>query len=303
MIGEGKRMPGGTPGEEGLLGLLGSVGFSQYEARAYLALLKGSPANGHELSKASGVPPSKIYETLGKLRRKGAVLVYESDPTLYAPVPHAELLSRLRERTEGTLRDLERGFEGLSPSFDAGLTWSVTGTENVVGLMARAVGRARNGVFAALWDAELEALAPALREAHDRGVELQVAVYGSFELGVPHSYDLALCGESAQERLGGRRLAVLVSDRKEAVVTEFLGGASAEGIWTENRAMSLLAVEYVKDEIMGRALIDELGEERYWALREKRPELVSMLRPERRPDPRRGSPVEPDGDPEVGRPA
>jgi sugar-specific transcriptional regulator TrmB len=284
MVGEEESAPGRVPSEEELLGLLSAVGFSQYEARAYLALLKRSPVNGHELSKAAGVPPSKIYETLGRLRQKGAVLAYESEPTLYAPVPHAELLARLREKTEGTLRDLERGFEGISPEFDAGLTWSVKGTENVVGLMARAVGRAKNGVFAALWDAELEELAPALREAHGRGVELQVAVYGSFELGVPNAYDLALCGESASERLGGRRLAVLVADRKEAVVAEFLGGASAEGIWTENRAMSLLAVEYVKDEIMGRALIDEVGEDRYWALRKKRPELVSMLRPEQPDD-------------------
>lgn len=280
MIGGEKQTPDGIPGKEELLGLLGSVGFSQYEARAYLALLKRSPVNGHELSKVAGVPPSKIYETLGKLRRKGAVLVYESDPVLYAPVPHAELLARLRNSTEGTLHDLERGFEGLTPEFDAGLTWSVSGSGNVVELMARAVRRAQGSVFGALWDAELRELAPALREAHVRGVELQVAVYGSFELGVPSTYDLALCGESASERLGGRRLAVLVADRKEAVAAEFLGGAAAEGIWTENRPMSLLSVEYVKDEIMGRTLIDELGEERYWSLRKKRPELVSMLRPE-----------------------
>ncbi len=280
MIGEEEHASSAVPDEEELIGLLSTVGFSQYEARAYLALLRNSPVNGHELSRASGVPPSKIYETLRKLRQKGAVLVYESDPVLYAPVPHTELLARLRRETEGTLRDLERGFEGLVPSFDVGLTWSVTGTENVVELMARAVGRAQGSVFAALWDAELGVLSPPLREAHDRGVELQVAVYGTFDLGVPNAYDLALCGESASERLGGRRLAVLVADRREAVVAEFLGGASAEGIWTENRAMSLLAVEYVKDEIMGRTLIDELGEERYWALRKKRPELVSMLRPE-----------------------
>jgi sugar-specific transcriptional regulator TrmB len=270
----------GAQGEGKLLEGMSAFGFSQYEARAYVALLRKSPVNGHELSKGAGVPPSKIYETLGKLRRKGAVLAYESEPTLYAPVPHAELLARLRESTEGNLRELEKGFEGLVPGFDVGLTWSVTGVDNVVGLMERAVDRAKESAFAAVWDAELVELAPALREAHGRGVELQAAVYGTFDLGVPNTYDLALCGESASERLGGRRLSVLVADRREAVVAEFLGGGSAEGIWTENRAMSLLAVEYVKDEIMGRTLIDELGEERYWALRRKRPELVSMLRPE-----------------------
>ena len=99
-------------------------------------------------------------------------------------------------------------------------------------------------------------------------------------MGIPNAYDLTLCGMSAQERLGGRRLTVLVVDRKEAVVAELAGGSSGEGIRTENRVMSLLATEYVKDEIMGMTLIDELGEERYWALREKRPELISMLRPD-----------------------
>jgi sugar-specific transcriptional regulator TrmB len=272
--------PEGAPGEEELLGLLSSVGFSLYEARAYLALLKRSPVNGHELSRGAGVPPSKIYETLGRLRNKGAVLVYESEPTLYAPVPYDELLARLRQEAEGTFRDLQRGFEGLAPEYDAGLTWSVAGTQNVVDLMARAVGRAQESVFAALWDAELGVLSSSLREAHGRGVELQVAVYGGWDPGVPNTYDLTLCGESAQERLGGRRLTVLVVDRREAVVAELAGGGVGEGIRTENRAMSLLATEYVKDEIMGMTLIDELGEERYMELREKRPELVSMLRPE-----------------------
>lgn len=280
MIGEDNRLPNGAPNEEGLLARMSAVGFSQYEARAYLALLKKSPVNGHELSRGAGVPPSKIYETLGRLRNKGAVLVYESEPILYAPVPYAELLDRLRQEAEGTFRDLEKGFEGLSPEHDAGLTWSVTGTGNVVDLMAHTVGRAQENVFAALWNAELETLAAFLKEAHGRGVELQIAVYGGFDLGVPNAYDLTLCGMSAQERLGGRRLTVLVVDRKEAVVAELAGGGSSEGIRTENRVMSLLATEYVKDEIMGMTLIDELGEERYWALRKKRPELISMLKPE-----------------------
>lgn len=138
MIGEGNRVPT----EEELRRRMASVGFSQYEARAYVALLKKSPVNGHELSRGAAVPPSKIYETLGRLRNKGAVLVYESEPTLYAPVPYADLLGRLRQEAEGTFRDLEKGFEGLAPEHDAGLTWSVTGTGNVVDLMARAVRRA-----------------------------------------------------------------------------------------------------------------------------------------------------------------
>ena len=64
------------------------------------------------------------------------------------------------------------------------------------------------------------------------------------------------------------------------MVAELTGGDPGEGIRTENGVMSLLATEYVKDEIMDMTLIDELGEERYWALREKRQELISMVKSE-----------------------
>jgi hypothetical protein len=50
------------------------------------------------------------------------------------------------------------------------------------------------------------------------------------------------------------------------VVADLTGGDPGEGIRTENRVMSLLATEYVKEEIMSMTLMDELGEERYWAL-------------------------------------
>jgi len=61
-------------------------------------------------------------------------------------------------------------------------------------------------------------------------------------------------------------------------VAKLTGSGSGEGIRTENGVMSLLATEYVKDEIIDTTLIDELGEERYWTLREKRQELISMLK-------------------------
>lgn len=268
---------------ESLVAQMAALGFSQYEARAYCALLQKSPLNGHEVSRAAGIPPSKIYETLGRLHQKGAVLLYRSDPVLYAPVPYGDLLAGLRQRLEATMAEVQQGFADLAQEPDLGLTWSLEGTQGIVEAMTHAISRAGRRIFAALWDEELEYLAPALRAAHSRGVELQVAVYGAFALGVPHTYDLTLCGRSSQERLDGRRLAVLVRDDCETVVSELAGGGSDQAIWTENAVISLLAAEYIKEEIMGRCLINELGEERYQALRDRRPELRAMLRHEGRP--------------------
>ena len=44
---------------------LQKLGFSQYECKAYIGLLKHSPVTGYEVSKQTGVPRSMIYEVLG----------------------------------------------------------------------------------------------------------------------------------------------------------------------------------------------------------------------------------------------
>jgi sugar-specific transcriptional regulator TrmB len=269
--------------DERLVTALQGLGFTAYEAKAYRALVTlAAPAKGYEVARAAGVPSSKIYETLKRLAEKGAVVVSASEPVTYAAVPHRDLTARLRERAEATVAAVEAELAALPEAGEPGLTWTVAGGDNVRDLMRRVVGRAERTIIAALWDDELAELAAPLEAAHERGVELQIAIYGSVRLAVPYSYDLALCGASASERLAGRRLAVMVRDGVEAVAAEAHPGG-AEAIWSENRVFVLLCAEYAKSDIMGRCLIDALGETAYWRLRRERPELRAMLRPEAPP--------------------
>lgn len=273
-------MAGRRASEDRLVAGLQSLEFTAYEAKAYRALLGlAAPAKGYEIARAANMPSSKIYETLQKLAAKGAVMVNTSEPVTYAAVPHRDLTARLRERSEATLAEIESELSAVPRSGEPGLTWTVTGAENVLDLLRRVAARAERTLFAALWDAEIRPLTPTLEAAHKRGVELQVAIYGSTKLNVPFSYDLALCGASAAERLAGRRLAVLIRDGVEAVAAE-THPAGSEAIWSENRVFALLCTEYAKSDIMGRCLIDALGEEAYQRLRQERPELRTMLRPE-----------------------
>lgn len=266
--------------QDKLVEALGALGFPAYEARAYRALLRlRAPANGYEVARAASLPTSKIYETLRRLSEKGAVTVSNSDPVTYAPVPHRDLTARLRDRAEATLAAAEAELAAIPEGGAPELTWTVAGGENVRDLMRRLVDRSEVRVFAALWDAELEHLTPALEAACSRGVELQVATYGVRRLSVPTSYDLAMCGASAEERLSGRRLSVLVRDDAEAIAAEAHPGA-AEAIWSGNRVFTLLCAEYAKSDIMGRCVIDALGEDTYRRLRQEHPGLRAMLRHE-----------------------
>jgi len=78
------------------------LGFSEYEAKSYVALLRESPVTGYQLSKTSGVPRSMIYEVLGKLTARGAAMkLRKGDSTQYAPVPADEFLDQLAAHIGG----------------------------------------------------------------------------------------------------------------------------------------------------------------------------------------------------------
>src|SRR5215212_5576839 len=100
--------------------LLQQLGFGDYEARAYIALLQRSPLNGYELAKASGVPRSNIYPVLQKLEARGAVVRLEMPGgTRYTPVQPQELISQLGNQFQQALDAAQRSLEAaVAPAED-----------------------------------------------------------------------------------------------------------------------------------------------------------------------------------------
>src|SRR5579871_5985382 len=89
----------GTPPDGRVIESLQEVGFSLYEARLYLGLLRRGRQNGNELSRTSGVPSSKVYAMLERLSDAGIVAQTRSGNSVeYVCVPPADLLHKLRER-------------------------------------------------------------------------------------------------------------------------------------------------------------------------------------------------------------
>lgn len=260
-----------------LLQGLAALGFSPYEARAYIALVKHSPANGYEVAKAAEIPTSKIYETLQRLQSQGAVRLFASDPVRYAATPPVDLLATFKARFKQSIDVVSQGFRNLPSRSDATLTWVLDGETHIIDAMQRAIERSSTSLFAALWETEVRKLERHLLAAEKRGVEIQLACYGKPPASLSNSYDLSLCGISAEERLGGKRLTAVVRDSRESVTAIFEANG-AHGIWTENAVLSVLATEYIREEIMGRTIIDALGEDAYQTLRQENPTLRSMLR-------------------------
>lgn len=78
---------------------LQALGFSPYEAKAYLALLRGGRQKGYEVAKGSGVPRSMVYQALERLVSRGAAYrVEDKEGVFYGAVP---------------LRNSSLGFSGM----------------------------------------------------------------------------------------------------------------------------------------------------------------------------------------------
>jgi sugar-specific transcriptional regulator TrmB len=222
---------------------LQALGFSQYEARAYCALLQKSPANGHEVAKLAGIPTSKIYETLERLKQKGAALVQRSEPTLWAPVPHRELVGRLRDDMEATCNAVEQGLAQLGYEQDTALTWSLSGHGHVVDSMRRAIGRAHERLTGALPARELAELGPALAAAAERGVSVDLVADDGATIDLPDGDRIRIRPRSDGDPDQGR-LAVVVGDGSETVLAD-LGRDRPEGMRTHHPAVALLAAEHL----------------------------------------------------------
>jgi predicted transcriptional regulator len=155
------------------IALLQQLGFGDYEARAYIALLQRSPLNGYELAKASGVPRSNIYTVLQKLEARGAVVRLEMPGgARYAPIPPQELMTRLGNRFEQTLHAAQHSLEEMAAPAEDAYVWNLRGQAVLLDQAHTLLDGVKERLLVAIARPDATALAQPLAQAEARGVEI-----------------------------------------------------------------------------------------------------------------------------------
>jgi sugar-specific transcriptional regulator TrmB len=264
----------GIPGEGGSIDKLVQIGFSEYEAKAYVALLRESPVTGYQLAKTSGVPRSMIYEVLGKLTARGAAMTLRKEgSTLYAPIPAGEFLAQLQHEQDALIGALEQELAGLDAASDLDYVWNIEGHENVMAKAREMIGQARERIYLSLLPATYAALQDALQRAIGRGV--QVVVYSTGELDLPGGRVIAnpVPGE-VHERVEGLWL-VLVVDAKEVLVGELLTENRARASWTGSPLFVFIAEHHLRTDLYLPRVLSLLGEQARSLIQEEDRELFA----------------------------
>lgn len=212
---------------------LKDLGFSQYEAACYMALIGTYPVNGSQLSKISGISRSRIYDVIRNLIVKGYVIEVNSGQ--YAPLPSDELIRRLKRRFDSNIEAFETEIATAGQKDDVEYVWSITGYRNVMDKAIQMIREAREEVYVRLFPKAGAHLDSHLEDAAKRGVRIRYVAMGE----IPKRFDIQVLHpnhDHLQENIGGRSIEV-ITDKKEALVGVFDSGNEDNSPinWTRNQ--------------------------------------------------------------------
>ncbi len=235
------------------------LGFSEYEAKAYVALLRQNPDTGYQLSKLSSVPRSMIYEVLDKLIARGAAMRMRTGGVVkYAPVPATEFLDQLHREHEGLVDALKGDLTAFAREPNLDYVWNIEGYDNIVARAVEMVEQARVRVYVALLPTTFEALRPALEGTVQRGVHVVIYSPSAVELPGAHVVVAPLSDSdlSQSDRLG----LVLAVDGQEALIAEWPTQTEARGAWTSSRLLVFVTEHHLRTDLYLPRVLALLGD-------------------------------------------
>jgi sugar-specific transcriptional regulator TrmB len=246
------------------------LGFSQYEAQAYVGLLGQPPLTGYALANRTGVPQPKVYEALRRLAAKGAVAAAGGEPARFVAVPPAQLLAGLAGSFQARLADAEQDLAKVGEEPPGGgyrvlrapTAWSVIEQHAVA-----VIGAARRHVYVSVNCAGPAAIAAALREADERGVACDVLHFGAPIVTLRHGRTV---GHDSTRGVvyrhhQARHLAV-VADSSEVVWAVAGDGTHWQSMLGRDQLLAALAKGYIRHDLYIQQIWDEFAgvlEERF----------------------------------------
>jgi len=208
---------------------LQALGLTEYEARAYTALLALGRAVPARVARQAGIPRPKIYETLERLEGRGLAAKVGQNPLEYAPLSAREYLARSRRAFDDRLGALDRDLSRLAPDPAPEAVYHLYGEAAIRSLCEDLTLNARRSVYMA-GDA---ALADRLERLTPRGVELHRTVLTALP-------SIAAAGQQAF---------LLARDGEAALIAHFIeegGVGEAHGVHTHNPVIIHLIEGYVR---------------------------------------------------------
>lgn len=228
--------------------VLESLGFSSYESKAYSALLREHPLTGYKLSKVSGVPRSRIYETLERLCKKGYVHIQDGRPSTYIPVAGEEFILKTERSLFDKVDVLRDWFDTLTSAQKENKDiWKIEGRDNILDKAEYMIQNAAGSLAISGWAEDLHELRTALERAVNRDVTVLIVSRGVFPGFPPKIVYMRSWEGDRKTKIRDLSLAV---DRSNALLGSTTPEEKCSAALTESPGLVFIAREYILHEVV-----------------------------------------------------
>ena len=236
---------------------LQQIGFSEYEAKTYIALLKDYPATGYQISKNSGVPRSMVYEVLSRLHSRGAVLeTFEGRATYYRPLPPDVLLNQHQSEIQNLLSSLRPALTEVFDNQNDSRVWSIVGLQAIFAYCKQMLQAVDSEVYVVLNDQSLSSLNQPLEQLIKRNIIPNILATGSQKV----LFGNVMYHPPLESEIQGLTDTLLVLiDNKEVLVANISNEPRAT--ITTNANLILIAKQFVWMEFFTQRIYSQIGEE------------------------------------------
>jgi HTH-type transcriptional regulator, sugar sensing transcriptional regulator len=112
--------------------VLGKVGLTQYEARAYIALVARGVGDAATLATAAGIPRTSAYKVLESLAAKGYAQPTGGKPILFRPTPPLDVAETLKTAIQEVFEQLAALHRVVAEHGEPQLVYLLSGREKVL---------------------------------------------------------------------------------------------------------------------------------------------------------------------------
>jgi len=229
--------------QDNVLHKMMQLGFTNYEARTYLGLLKLSPATGYEISQLAHVPRSVVYSVLKQLESRGIVISIHDKPRRYIPLAPDEMLKRMETDYASRVSNLKDDLAELSNKSGTEGFWNLRGYQSLMQTCETLIREAHKSIYISGWQREISLLREHLLNACKRNVF--VVIFSFNEINPPIGVTLAYgIPEEKLEHYWDRKL-ILVTDSKNLIMGPANQQEDEQAIWTQNKAALTIATNYI----------------------------------------------------------
>ncbi len=156
--------------------ILQSLGLSNYEAKAYIALVAHGYGNAEIIADTAKIPRTSAYKVLSSLVEKGYAISTRGRPMIFKPEPPQKARDQVLKQVADVFDDLQLIHEVLMDKGEPQLVFTITGKSRVLSKISELLDTAtRTFMMATPTMAEIrEALSKRFEAAIKRGVTVTI---------------------------------------------------------------------------------------------------------------------------------